>query len=144
MAVIDALLLFSSAQALTETADATNVIDLKAAGMLGSGKPLQVVIKVDVAADGTTTDETYTFSVTTDDNASLNSDTTIATKTIGYASLTANSLHTIDIPENVATEQYLGLVYTLGGTSPSVTVTAWLAEKGSVPSLHKFPNGYNA
>jgi len=144
MALIDAQLLFASALAITATGDATNVIDLKAAGMLGNGKPLMVVIKVDVAADFTSTNETYAFSVTTDDNAALSSDTTIATKTILATDLTANSLHTIDIPENVATEQFLGLVATLGGTTPSVTYTAWLAEKGSLTNLFKAPNGFDA
>lgn len=143
MATTDNLLYFNSAQAITATADATNCIDLLAAGMLGNGKPLQVVIHVDVAADGTTTDETYSFAVTTDDNAALSSDTTIASKTIAYSALTANSLHTIDIPENVATERYLGLVATLGGTTPSITYTAWLAEKGSLTNLYKAPNGWD-
>lgn len=144
MSLIDAQLLFASALAITATGDATNVIDLKAAGMLGNGKPLMVVIKVDVAADATNGDETYAFSVTTDDNAALSSDTTIATKTIARADLTANSIHTIDIPENVATEQFLGLVATLGGTTPTLTYTAWLAKKGSLTNLYKAPNGYDA
>jgi hypothetical protein len=145
--LIDNLLTFASALAITETGDATNCIDLKAAGLLGSGKPLQVVIKIDVAADATTGDETYAFSVTTDDNAALTSDTTIATKTIAAAALAINTLHTIDIPENVATERYLGLVATLAGTTPSVKYTAWLAEKGSIPTTPakgKFANGWDA
>lgn len=144
MAFIDKLGEFSSAQALTATADATNVLDLKAIGQLGSGTPMQVVVQVNVAADATTGDETYQFSVTTDDNASLTSDTTIATRTIAAASLTANSIHLIDIPENVATERYLGLVYTLGGTTPTITVTAWLAPKGTYANKAKFANGYDS
>lgn len=144
MSMKDALNMFNSAQAITATADATNCIDLKAAGLLGTGRPLQVVIHVDVAADGTTTDETYSFAVTTDDNAALSSDTTIVSKTIPYSALTLNSLHVIDIPENVATERYLGLVATLGGTTPSITYTAWLCEKGSTPSFFKAPAGFVA
>lgn len=145
--LIDNLLTFASALAITGTGDATNCIDLKAAGLLGSGKPMQVVIKVDVAADGTTADETYAFSVVTDDNAALTSDTTIATKAIAFAALTVGSLHTIDIPENVSTERYLGLVATLAGTTPTITYTAWLAEKGSLPTSPtkgKFANGYDS
>lgn len=141
---IDALHLFASALAITATGDATNVIDLKAIGQLGNGRPLAVFIKVDVAADFTTGNETYAFSVTTDDNASLSSDTTIATKTIVATDLTANSLHSIDIPSNVNTERYLGLVATLGGTTPSITYTAWLGLKGSIPNLYKAPNGWDA
>jgi hypothetical protein len=148
MAMIDKLLTFCTAQALTDADEKfTDVIDLKAAGLLGSGKPLQVCINVDVAADGTTTNETYVFNVITDDVATIDSGTTIATKTITYAALAVNTLHTIDIPENMATLQYLGVQFDGGGTSPTVTVTAWLAEKGSIPTSPtkgKFTNGYDA
>jgi hypothetical protein len=147
MALLDKLLTFCTAQALSADANLTDVIDLKAAGLLGTGKPLQVVINVDVAADATTGDETYTFNVITDDVATIDSGTTIATKTIARADLAINTLHTIDIPENVATLQYLGVAFDGGGTTPTVTVTAWLAEKGSVPTSPtkgKFANGYDA
>lgn len=148
MAFIDNLLTFCTAQALTDADETfTNVIDLKAAGLLGSGKPLQVVINVDVAADATTGNETYTFNVLSDDASTVDSATTIATKTIAAADLAVNTLHTIDIPENVATLQYLGVKFDGGGTTPTVTVTAWLAEKGSVPTnpkIGKFANGYNS
>lgn len=141
---IDALGTFATALAVTATGDATNVIDLKAIGQLGNGRPLSVFINVDVAADGTTTDETYAFSVVTDDNAALSSDTVIATKTLTYTQLAINTLHAIDIPENVNTERYLGLVHTLGGTTPSITYTAWLGYKGSIPNLYKAANGWEA
>jgi hypothetical protein len=139
---LDKLLYFCEAQAFTATADATNCIDLKANGQLGTGTPLQVVIHVDVAADAGNSDETYSFAVTTDDNTPLSSDTTIASKTISRTLLTANSLHTIDLPEGVDTERYLGLVATLGGTTPSITITAWLAEKGTTPAIKSYPNAY--
>jgi hypothetical protein len=138
----DKLQYFAESLAITATGDATNVIDLLAAGQLGTGTPLQVVIQVGVAADFTSANETYAFSVTTDDNAALSSDTTVVSKTILATALTANSLHVIDIPENVDTERYLGLVATLGGTTPSITYSAWLAEKGSVPTLKSYPNNY--
>lgn len=138
----DHLLYFANALAITATGDATNVIDLLANGQLGNGTPLQVVIQVNVAADFTTTDETYTFAVTTDDNATLTSDTTVVSKTIAASALTANSLHVIDIPVGVNTERYLGLVATLAGTTPSITYTAWLAEKSHLPLLKTYPNGY--
>jgi hypothetical protein len=148
MAMIDKLLTFCTAQALTDSDELfTDVIDLKAAGLLGTGKRLQVCINVDVAADATTGNETYIFNVITDDVATCDSGTTIATKTITAAALTVNTLHTIDIPENIATLQYLGVKFDGGGTSPLITVTAWLAEAGSIPTnprLGKFANGYDA
>jgi hypothetical protein len=147
MAFIDKFNTFCTAQALSSDANLTDVIDLKAAGILGSGKPMQVVINVDVAADATTGDETYTFNVITDDVATIDSGTTIATKTITAAALAVNTLHVIDIPETAATLQYLGVAFDGGGTTPTVTITAWLAEKGSVPTsptAGKFANGYNS
>jgi hypothetical protein len=148
MAMIDKLNTFCTAMALTDSDELfTDVIDLKAAGLLGTGKPLQVVINVDVAADATTGNETYVFNVITDDVATCDSGTTIATKTILAAALAVNTLHVIDIPEGVATLQYLGVKFDGGGTSPLITVTAWLAEKGSVPTsptLGKFANGWDA
>jgi len=145
MAMIDKLLTFCTAQALSADANLTDVIDLKAAGVFGNGRPMQVVINVDVAADATTGDETYAFNVITDDAADIGSGTTIATKTITAANLAVNTLHVIDIPEDVATLQYLGVAFDGGGTTPTVTITAWLAEKGtSITNLYKAPNGFDA
>jgi len=140
----DNLNYFCKAQALSADANLTDVIDLKAAGILGSGKPMQVVINVDAAADATTGDETYTFNVITDDASTIDSGTTIATKAIARADLAINTIHTIDIPENAETLQYLGVAFDGGGTTPTVTITAWLAEKGSTPSTFKAPNGYDS
>lgn len=140
----DNLNYFGKAVALSSDAYLTDKIDLVAAGILGSGKPRVVVINVDVAADATTGDETYEFQIHTDGDEAFGSATTIATKAIARADLAVNTLHVIDIPENVATEQYLGLYFNGGGTTPTVTVTAWLAEKGSLPSTFKGAKGWEA
>lgn len=140
---IDAQLAFATALAITATGDATNVIDLGVARGLADGRPLSVFINVDVAADSTTGNETYQFSVTTDDNAALTSDTTIATATILAAALAINTLHEIPLPQLSTIEQFLGLVATLGGTTPTITYTAWLGESGSLPSTKTYPNGYD-
>ncbi len=139
----DTQLYFSNAQALTATADATNVIDLGVARNIGDGEPMSVFLHVDVAADFTTTDETYTFAITTDDNASLSSDTTVVSRAILASALAVNTLHEIPIPQGSVFEQFVGLVYTLAGTTPTLTVTAWLGQQGSLPSVKTYPNGYN-
>ena len=140
----DNLNYFGKAVALSSDAYLTDNIDLVAAGILGSGKPMCVFINVDVAADATTGDETYEFQVHTDDNSGMSSATTIVTKAIARADLAVNTTHVIDIPENVATEQYLGLYFNGGGTTPTVTVTAWVGEKGSLPSMFKGAKGWEA
>lgn len=123
---IDAQLLFSDAQAVTADAGSTNVVDLGVARNLFEGEPLAVVLQVDVAADGTTTDETYEFQIETDDNASFSSATDLLAHSIGYASLTAGSVHVLPIPVSAAVERYIRVYYNVGGTTPTITVTAFL------------------
>lgn len=124
--ILDAQLLFSDAQAVSADAGSTNVIDLGVARNLFDGEPMAVVLQIDVAADGTTTDETYEFQIETDDNAAFSSATDVVLHSIGYASLTAGSTHVIPIPVGKALEQYIRVYYNVGGTTPSVTVTAFL------------------
>lgn len=124
--MVDAQLLFSNAQAVSADAASTNIVDLGIARNLFDGEPLAVVVIVDTAADGTTTDETYEFQIETDDADSFGSPTDLLVHSIGYASLTAGSKHVLPIPVGAAVERYLRVYYNVGGTSPSVTVTTFL------------------
>ena len=63
---VDSNLLLSDAQALTASGASTDVLDLKVDADMGRGEPVALVIVVDVAADGTTTDETYSFALDRD------------------------------------------------------------------------------
>lgn len=139
---LDAQNLFSDAQAITADATSTNVIDLGVGRNLGDGEPMAVVVCVDVAADGTTTDETYEFEVHTDDNAALSSSTEIAAKVVGYALLTAGAMVVIPIPPGVALERYLGVKYDVGGTTPTITVTTALMPLSMVQKYKSYPKGY--
>lgn len=123
---LDSQLLFSDAQAVTADAASTNQIDLGVERNLFDGEPMAVVLQIDVAADGTTTDETYEFQIETDGDSAFGSPTDLVVHSIGYASLTAGSTHVLPIPIGVSVERYLRLYYNVGGTSPSVTVTAFL------------------
>lgn len=124
--ILDSQLLFSDAQAVTADAASTNQIDLGIERNLFDGEPMAVVLQIDVAADGTTTDETYEFQIETDGDSAFGSPTDLVVHSIGYASLTAGSTHVLPIPIGVSVERYLRLYYNVGGTSPSVTVTAFL------------------
>lgn len=123
---IDSQLLFSDAQAVTADAGSTNIVDLGIARNLFDGEPLAVVLVVDVAADGTTTDETYEFQIETDGDVAFGSPTDLVAQSIGYASLTAGSKHILPIPAGAAVERYLRVYYNVGGTTPTITVTAFL------------------
>lgn len=122
--IIDRLLEFSDAQALTATAASTNVIDLGSDAAVGPGRPLWVVITIDVELDGTT--PTFQAALQTDDNDSFASPTVIA-ESEQFSALAAVDKIVIGVP--YSNERYLRLNYTLGGTSPTVTVSAHLTDQ---------------
>ena len=80
--ILDAQNQFSSAQALTATADSTNVIDLGVAREIGVGEPMCVLINLTVAADDGNGDETYVVELETDDNAAMSSSVILGSATI--------------------------------------------------------------
>jgi hypothetical protein len=126
MAIIDKYNHYSDAQALTATAASTDYVDHGADRNLGIGEPLAVVVHVDVALDGTTGDETYSAVLQTDDNTSFSSATTVValpTMTRGDA---AGTRYVAVLPPNTTVERYTRVSYTLGGTTPTGTVTAYL------------------
>lgn len=125
--LIDAQCLFSESQAITADANSTNYMDLGTqARNLFDGEPMAVVLIVDVAADHTTGDEVYEFQIQTDDNTSFSSATALVTKTILYSALTAGAKHVLPIPVGSTLERYLQVYYNVGGTTPTITVTAFL------------------
>lgn len=123
--IIDAQQLYSDAQALTATAVSTNLIDHGIDRNIGIGEPLAVVVIVDVALDRTTGDETYTVTLQTDDNAAFSSATTVAGP-VSMTTYAAGTKFVIAVPPDTVTERFTRLNYTLGGTTPTGTVTAFL------------------
>ena len=138
MAYIDAFTTFSSAQALTATANSTNTIDLvNTTSREGDGEPMAVVINVIVAAAG---GGTLTVAVQSDDNSSFSSAATVATTAaIAAATLIAGYQFVIMIPPGVSTERYLRLNYTLA-TMTGITVTARLTPVSMIPSTTPYPD----
>jgi hypothetical protein len=130
---------FSAAQAITVSAVGTNVFDLGVARSIGSGEPMAVVFVVDVAADQGTGDEDYQFAVEYTTNAAQ----TTGQKQVGAVYfesgtpvapaqnadlLVAGYQLAIPIPPVTQDmdERYLGVRYFVAGTSPSITVSAYL------------------
>lgn len=154
---VDAQLLFSDSQAITADAVGTNVIDLQVDRAIGNGEPLGVVFVVKVAADQTTGDEDYTFDV---EYASDSAQTT-GRKLIGrrvFESgtptapaedadlLVAGFKFVIPIPPTdlSESERYLGIRYDVTGTTPTITMTAYLTPMNMIDtSTVTYPNGYN-
>jgi hypothetical protein len=127
MSLVDARLECSDAQALTASADSTNVIDLTGTALqVGAGQPLYMHFNVTVAADFTTGDETYTFGVATGAATSLG--TVLASRTIVAGTLVAGYSFSIAVP-NTGMLRYIGAEYVLAGTSPTITVDAYLSDQ---------------
>lgn len=138
---VDALGTFSDAQALTGTADSTSSIDLGGDHNVGIGEPMSVVITLDVAADAADGDETYVIALETDDNSSFSSGTLIGSATITRGDV-AGTKYVIAIPQDTTAEQYLQLQCTLGGTSPTVTITAFLTASNMIQNYVAYPGGF--
>ncbi len=155
--IIDNNLLFSDAQALTTTgAVATNVIDLSVARSIGAGEPMAVVFVVDVTADQTTGDEDYTFDVEFATNAGQTTGRQLIGRRVFESGtptapaqdadlLVAGYMFAIPIPSVSSSEDelYLGVRYTLAGTTPTITCTSFLLPMSMIDS-HKvsYANGY--
>jgi len=110
--ILDKSNLFSEDQAITVTANSTNVIDLGSADDMGPGTVKEIWIQATEAftADGAAT---LTVSLTTDDSAAMSSATTLYTSAaIGKASLVAGYKIPIrGLPTGA--ERYLRLTYTV-------------------------------
>lgn len=152
---LDAQNQFSAAQAITADAVGTNVIDLGGDIPLGTGEPMGVLFQVDVAADQTTGDEDYTFDVEYASDAAQ----TAARKLVGrrvFESgtpaapaedadlLVAGFQFVIPIPPTrlSESERYLGIRYDVAGTTPTITVSAWLVPLNFVQMDVSYPKGY--
>jgi hypothetical protein len=142
---LDGQTLLSDAQAFSATGYTTNTIDtgnVTPKNDLGDGEPMVMCIGVDVAADAGNGDETYQFDYVQSANANLSSHTVLQSRVISRTLLTAGSLHFVDVPAGAQTARYVGGQLVLGGTTPSITVTIWLAPKSMVDRFKAYAKGY--
>ena len=142
---IDKLLKISDAQALTATAVGTNVIDIEVARGVGNGEPMAMVFSVGVDADQGTGDEDYTFDVEYATNAAQSTGAQLMGRRIFESGtptapaqnadlLVAGFVFAIPLPPTTGDEDgdFIGVRYTLAGTTPTITVDAWLAPLSDV------------
>jgi len=122
--IIDSRLEFSDAQALTATAVSTNIIDLSSDRDVGVGEPLWLVISCDVALAGTS--PTLDIDLQTDSAAGMSSPTVIMSS-VQKTAMAAGDKIVLAVPN--ANEQFLRVNYTIGGTTPTVTLSAWLTDQ---------------
>lgn len=124
--IIDRENAYSNAQALTGSAASTDLIDHKSDRDLGIGEPMALVIVSRVKADETTGDETYAAQLQTDDNSGFGSPTSIGPSITMARTDPAGTKYVIYLPPDTNLERYTRVNYTLGGTTPTITVDAWL------------------
>lgn len=149
----DAQLLFSDAQAVTADAVGTNVIDLSQDRSIGTGEPMGVVFCVDVAADQTTGDEDYTFEVEYASNAAQSTGRQLIGRRVFESGtptapaqdadlLVAGFKFVIPIPPTVLSEseRFLGIRYDVTGTTPTITVTAFLQPLSMIDTNSHYPD----
>lgn len=132
---VDKNLLVSDGQTVAATCLSDYSVDLKAARKVWGGKQLYVVIIVDTVF---ATSTSVNFQVVTDSVAALNDTVTVQIETgaIAIASLTAGRAPiVIPIWSALGTEeQYLGLQYTVAGSTGTGAVTAFVAfDAPSIP-----------
>ena len=133
----------SDAQAVTADAGSTNVIDLGVTGRrFGAGEAMALVLFVDVAADGTTTDETYQIEIQTDDDVAFGSATDLQAIDKTYAQLTLNSVHAFILDPNWTFERYLRVRFDVGGTTPTITATVALMPLSCLRKFKDYGNNY--
>ena len=116
--------LFSDDQAITASADSTNVIDLGAPGTphggnaliqdIGKGNKVCFLVQVTEDFNNLTS---LTVKVSTGSTTSLG--TEVVSTTIVLADLKAGKQIPIDVLPNGITERYLGIEYVVTGTAPT-------------------------
>lgn len=124
--IMDKRLQVSSDQALTATAVSTDVIDLGHAANVGPGEPLWLVVVAKTGLGGTS--PTLAISIETDDNSAFSSAVTLATGPTLAAAAFATGQQIV-MPLTLTNERYLRAKYTMGGTSPTATVDAWITNQ---------------
>lgn len=137
---LDGKLQFSDSQALTGTSlvRATDCVDVSAARTAhGVGEPLALVVISEAAMGGTS--PTITIALRTDDNASMSSATTMLT-TAAIAGASFGVGAKIVIPLANTNERYLEPAYTMGGTSPTATVSAYLQPLSMIQNNANYPD----
>jgi len=117
--IIDYNLQFSDAQALTVDAASTNIIDLGSDRDIGVGEEMKIALNFDVAMGGSS--PTLAVLVQTDDNSSFSSATTVLTSR-SIADAAIGDQLVLGLPDT--NERYVRLYYDVGGTSPTMTVSA--------------------
>lgn len=109
----------ATTQTITSTGATTDGYDGSA--HMGKGEPMGAEITV-TAIDAASGDETYTAQLRHDGDSARGSATAIGPVLTILRSITAPKVYVLTIPAHETGEQYWDVLFTLGGTTPSITV----------------------
>jgi len=140
MAIIDNELRLGSAQAFSASGATTSYLDSGVARNLGSGEPMAMVFTVTTAADHTTGDESYSFAVQSDSSSAFGS--AVDNITLDVANTTLVAGYKVVLPLGPTTTRYIRGYLTLGGTTPSVSVTTDIVPLEDVRKMAYYSAGY--
>lgn len=153
--LLDAQLQFSDSQAVTSSDVGTNVLDLTSDRSIGNGEPMAVVFCVEVAADQTSGNEDYTFDVEYASDAAQTTARQLVGRRVFESGtptapaqdadlLVAGYKFYIPIPPTdlSESERYLGIRYTTAGTTPTITVSAYLIPLSMAEKVVSHPSGF--
>lgn len=145
----------ADSQAVSASAVGTNVYDLGVNRSIGNGTPMAVAFFIEVAADQATGDEDYTFQV----EYATNSAQTTGRQLVGSRSFESGTpvapaqnadllvegfTVVVPIPPTKLSEsgQFLGIRYVTAGTSPAVSVSAYLMPLCDIDATNDYNNNY--
>ena len=138
MAYIDYQLQLADSQAISTVGAnvSTNIIDLSKKRP-GKGEPLAIVIFIEVALAGTS--PTAQFQPQTADNSGFSGAVSLGTSQ-SFTSLPAGTRIVLPLPSDERTEAFLRLNTTLGGTTPTLTYSAYVTPMDMITSIGVFPD----
>lgn len=125
---VDALLLFSDAQAITSAVGSTSTIDLGAVRNIGAGEKLSVVVTIDTTFADTDSNSTLTVALEGDSTDSFTPDGTQTLFVIPALAAAGNKYVASVSPALAGNYRYIRLKYTPDGDLSAGAVTAFLAK----------------
>lgn len=146
--IIDAQCLLSDAQSLSGAATtvSTNVFDtVLATNQILAGEPLAVQVTIDVAA-ASGSGGTFQFQLIQSANPDLSSPDVLSETNTSYLTqtlLVKGFKFALPFPPTgFKTKRYLGIQYVLGGTTPSITLTAEILPQSFIQNEVVYPKNY--
>jgi len=156
MSYLDSQNQFSDSQAVTADAVGTNVIDLSQDRSIGNGEAMAAVFYVEVAADQGTGDESYTFEVEYASDAAQTTGRQLMGRRVFEAGTPTAPAQDADLlvpgfkviipipPTDLSeSEQFIGIRYDVGGTTPSITCSAYLLPMNFIDQDNDYANNYS-